>query len=46
MSPKLWEDAILQGYDVFRRVRKEEGGIVCGDRARRRLEFRPLGGHR
>jgi NTP pyrophosphatase (non-canonical NTP hydrolase) len=40
---KLWEDAILQGYDVFRRVRKHEGGIVCGDRTRRKLEFRPLG---
>lgn len=40
---KLWEDAILQGYDVFRHVRKNEGGVVCGDRARRKLEFRPLG---
>lgn len=43
---KLWEDAILQGYDVFRRVRKEEGGIVRGDRVDRRLEFRPLGASR
>lgn len=40
---KLWEDAILQGYHVFRRVKKEEGGIIRGDRARRKLEFRPLG---
>jgi hypothetical protein len=40
---KLWEDAILQGYDVFRRVKKDEGGIVRGDRDRRKLEFRPLG---
>jgi hypothetical protein len=40
---KLWEDAILQGYDVFRHVRKHEGGIVRGDRSRRKLEFRPLG---
>lgn len=40
---KLWEDAILQGYDVFRRVRKEGGGTVLGDRARRRVEFRTLG---
>jgi hypothetical protein len=40
---KLWEDAILQGYDVFRHVKKNEGGIVRGDRTRRKLEFRPLG---
>ncbi len=40
---KLWEDAILQGYDVFRRVKRHEGGIVRGDRNRRKLEFRPLG---
>jgi NTP pyrophosphatase (non-canonical NTP hydrolase) len=40
---KLWEDAILQGYDVFRRVRAENGGIVSGDRSLRRLEFRSLG---
>ena len=40
---KLWEDAILQGYDVFRRVKKSEGGVVRGDRNRRKLEFRPLG---
>jgi NTP pyrophosphatase (non-canonical NTP hydrolase) len=42
---KLWEDAILQGYDVFRRVSKEGGGTVLGDRARRRVEFRTLGGN-
>lgn len=40
---KLWEDAILQGYDVFRRVKKDEGGIVRGDLDRRKLDFRPLG---
>ncbi|WP_110760785.1 nucleoside triphosphate pyrophosphohydrolase family protein, partial [Rhizobium sp. UGM030330-04] len=27
---KLWEDAILQGYSVFRQVRKNNGGIVIG----------------
>jgi NTP pyrophosphatase (non-canonical NTP hydrolase) len=43
---RLWEDAILQGYDVFRRVRGENGGIVSGSRSRRRLEFRSLGGAR
>ncbi|HLH89985.1 MAG TPA: nucleoside triphosphate pyrophosphohydrolase family protein [Xanthobacteraceae bacterium] len=43
---RLWEDAILQGYDVFRRLRAENGGIVSGSRLRRRLEFRSLGGSR
>jgi NTP pyrophosphatase (non-canonical NTP hydrolase) len=42
---KLWEDAILQGYEVFRRVRNGNGGIVSGDRTRRKIEFRPLGGN-
>jgi len=42
---KLWEDAILQGYDVFRRVKKEGGGTVLGDRVRRRVEFRTVGGN-
>ncbi len=37
---KLWEDAILQGYDVFRQVRAKEGGTIVGDRKRRRLEFK------
>ena len=41
---KLWEDAILQGYDVFRRVSRNEGGIVRGDRTHRRVEYRPFGG--
>jgi NTP pyrophosphatase (non-canonical NTP hydrolase) len=42
---KLWEDAILQGYDVFRRVRREGGGTVHGDRVRRKVEFRAPGGN-
>lgn len=37
---KLWEEAILQGYAVFRRVLAENGGVVCGSRAQRRIEFR------
>jgi hypothetical protein len=38
---KLWEDAILQGYSVFRQVRANNGGIVVGDRAARRVEYKP-----
>ena len=39
---RLWEDAILQGYSVFRDVRAQNGGVVIGDRAARTLRFRSL----
>lgn len=39
---KLWEDAILQGYAVFRQVRDNNGGIVIGDRINRKISFKPL----
>jgi NTP pyrophosphatase (non-canonical NTP hydrolase) len=39
---KLWEDAIIQGYEVFREVRKSAGGVVIGNRGRRRISYRPL----
>jgi hypothetical protein len=39
---KLWEDAILQGYGVFRQVRANNGGIVSGNRASRRIEYKSL----
>lgn len=38
---KLWEDTILQGYSVFRKVRHHNGGIITGDRSARTLSFRP-----
>ena len=38
---KLWENAILQGYDVFRKVKKNNGGIIMGDRSQRTLQYRP-----
>lgn len=41
---KLWEDTILQGYSVFRQVRKNNGGIVIGDREKREISYRHLGG--
>jgi len=40
---KLWEDAILQGYSVFRQVRKNNGGIVIGDRESRKISYLPIG---
>ena len=39
---KLWERAILQGFEVFRMVRAAEGGWVVGDRVARTLIFEPL----
>lgn len=40
----LWENAILQGYDVFRQMRENEGGIVIGNRKERTLRYKPPGG--
>jgi NTP pyrophosphatase (non-canonical NTP hydrolase) len=39
---KLWEDAILQGYEVFRMVRANNGGVVIGSRTNRRIAYRSL----
>lgn len=38
---KLWEDAILQGYDVFRKMKENNGGIVIGNRTDRTLIYKP-----
>lgn len=40
----LWEKAIMQGYDVFRQIRQNEGGIVIGNRKERTLRYMPRGG--
>lgn len=40
---KLWEDAILQGYAVFRKVKENNGGIVIGNRTNRSISYRPFG---
>ena len=37
---KLWERAILQGYDVFRQLLHNQGGIVVGDRESRSISYR------
>lgn len=39
---KLWEDAILQGYAVFREVLKNKGGRVVGSRTTRTIKYLPL----
>jgi hypothetical protein len=39
---RLWEHAILRGYDVFRQVRDHQGGWVIGDRSARTLRYEPL----
>jgi len=39
---KLWENAILQGYEVFRLIRANNGGVVVGSRADRRITYKPL----
>lgn len=41
---KLWEQAILEGYEVFRQVRDNKGGIVIGDRETRTIEYKPIDG--
>ncbi|WP_415810481.1 nucleoside triphosphate pyrophosphohydrolase family protein [Litorimonas haliclonae] len=38
----LWESAILQGYDVFRKVHEHNGGVIIGDREKRTLSFEPV----
>ena len=37
----LWEQAILQGYKVFRQVKQNGGGVVVGNRAERTIKYKP-----
>ena len=39
---KLWEDAILQGYSVFRSIKANNGGVVIGNRTDRKITYREL----
>ena len=41
---KLWERAILKGYEVFRLVRDNNGGIVIGNRETRTIEYKSIDG--
>jgi NTP pyrophosphatase (non-canonical NTP hydrolase) len=38
---RLWEIAILKGYEVFRQVYRNNGGIIVADRPSRTIEYRP-----
>lgn len=40
----LWEKCILDGYSVFREVRRHRCGIIVGDRQERTLNFKRLEG--
>lgn len=40
----LWEQSIIQGYNVFRQIRDNGGGIVIGNRNDRTLQYKPLEG--
>lgn len=39
---KLWERAILDGYEVFRQIRDAKRGIIVGNRSERTISFEPL----
>jgi len=41
---KLWEKAILRGYEVFRQVCDNKGGIVIADRKSRTIDYKSLNG--
>ena len=38
----LWEQAIIQGYDVFRKIKRNNGGVVVGDKTNRTITYRSL----
>lgn len=40
----LWERAIMRGYDVFNKVRANNGGVVIGDRTTRTIQYWPKEG--
>jgi NTP pyrophosphatase (non-canonical NTP hydrolase) len=39
---KLWEDAIIQGYQAFRLVRDNNGGVITASRTDRRITYKLL----
>ena len=41
---RLWEQAILKGYEVFRQVRDNNGGTVVGDRETRTIKYKSIDG--
>lgn len=41
----LWEVAILKGYEVFRQIKQNNGGVVICDRTTRSIQYAPLRGN-
>ncbi|MBK6654143.1 nucleoside triphosphate pyrophosphohydrolase family protein [Zoogloea sp.] len=39
---KLWEKAILDGYTVFRQLKRNQGGWIIGNRQQRTIKYMPL----
>lgn len=39
---KLWEKAIMDGYSVFRQIKKNQGDWIIGNRKERTLQYMPL----
>lgn len=42
-SLRLWEYAIIEGYKVFREVRKNKECVVIGNRSTRTIMYKPMG---
>ena len=36
----LWEKTILKGYEVFRHIKENGGGVVIGDKAKRTINYK------
>lgn len=41
-SPQHWQEAILGGYNVFRKVHENHGGLIKMDMVQRTLRYQPL----
>ena len=42
-SLSLWEKAILKGYEVFRQIKDNNGGIIVGNRKNRTISYKSKG---
>ena len=40
----LWERTILKGYEVFRYIKENDGGVVIGDKAKRTINYKNSNG--
>lgn len=41
-APREWEEAILRGYEVWRKMRANKGGVFVGDADQRIVRYEPL----